>query len=149
MSQPSGCRGNTLLSGEQPRRVRRHVSEERERNMLSEEEGAHARALKEGARTHADTASAFEEEAHCAAGRSMEGSGRVRGGKTETSGRLFSALSSSSSAVVRLRWSVLLRQVTTFQLGEATLFFFFFLFCYLHNLSNFWEKCRLNSRAPR
>lgn len=63
--------------------------------MLSEEEGERTHAQVH-TRTHADTASAFEEEAHCAVRRSMEGSGRVRGGKTETSRRLFSAVSSSS-----------------------------------------------------
>lgn len=43
------------------------------------------------AHTHTHTWSAFQEEAHCAERRSMEGSGRVRRGKAETSRRLFSA----------------------------------------------------------
>lgn len=47
----------------------------------------------EGGRTHLPTHSwsALQEEAHCAEQRSMEGSGRVRRGKAETSRRLFSA----------------------------------------------------------
>lgn len=40
--------------------------------------------------THEHTQSVLEEEAHCAERRSMEGSGHVRRGKTETSRRLFS-----------------------------------------------------------
>ncbi len=54
-----------------------------EQNMLS------------GKRTHThrhtQTQSALQEEAHCAEGRSMEGSGCVKRGKAETSRRLFSA----------------------------------------------------------
>lgn len=41
--------------------------------------------------THTHAQSALQEEAHCAERRSMEGSGHVRRGKTETSRRLFSA----------------------------------------------------------
>lgn len=98
-------------------------------------------------RTHADTASAFEEEAHCAARRSMEGSGRVRGGKTETSRRLFSALSGSSAVDTRLV-SAFAPGYNLPAWGINTFFFLYFFFRSCTTWNNFSQKCSSNRRAP-
>lgn len=68
----------------------------------------------------------------------MEGSGRVRGGKTETSGRLFSALS-GSSAIGRLRWSVLFAPGYNLPAWGINTFFSLFFF-QLHNLEQLLAK---------
>lgn len=81
--------------------------------------------------THTDTESAFQEEAHCAERRSMEGSGHVRGGKTETSRRLFSTSPApplsrdSAGQCFAPGYNLPAQGIDTFSL------------C---NLNNFWQK---------
>lgn len=86
-------------------------------------------------RTHThtctDTESAFQEEAHCAERRSMEGSGHVRGGKTETSRRLFS----TSPAPPLSRDSAGQCFAPGYNLPAQGIDTFL-----LRNLNNFWQK---------